>query len=147
MTSQFQFIATTLRTKLGMLLHKIICHNVHFLAKRYSFLFFNDISHGEIKAHLKSITRYYMIEIMGQDRQLDRLVKLWESTISNIKIKKVFEPMVDECIKRSSSRNVWTINKITLSLFKTKRKIFKQNLVEKSCLTYFSSTGKCRINN
>ena len=124
-----------LRTKLGMLLHKIICHNVHFLAKRYSFLFFNDISHGEIKAHLKSITR------------LDRLVKLWESTISNIKIKNVFEPIVDECIERSSYRNVWTINRITLSLFKTKRKIFKQNLVEKSCLTYFWSTGKCRINN
>ena len=89
-----------------MLLHKIIWHNVHLLEKRYSFLFFNDISHGEIKSHLKSITRYYEIEIMEQDRQLDRLVKLWESTISNIKIKKVFEPMVDECIKRSSYRNV-----------------------------------------
>ena len=129
MTSQFQFIKTTLRTKLGMLLHKIICHNVHLLAKRYSF-YSLTIYQISPEANHKILCDWNN----EQDSQLDRLGKLWEFTISNIKIKKVFEPMVDECIKRSSYRNVRTIKRITLSLFKTKRKILKQYLVEKSCL-------------
>ena len=46
---------------------------VHLLAKRYSFLFLNNVSHGEIKAHLKSITRYYVIEIIDR---IDNLIVL-----------------------------------------------------------------------